>query len=294
MRITKGLVIADPWIGHLLDGTKSWEMRSSATSHRGWFGLIRKGTGAVYAVARLTDVGAPLSPAEMIATFKQHRIPEHMIRSGEVAKWNTPWKLADVRRLARPVPYLHKSGAVTWVELNEAAVEAIAAALRGDVSVEGGAIERPSDAEPDAAKERPTAHDGRNNHSPAVSTRSTPSAAFGATSQLIGEIEINDANLRNNHFYLRPLIDRFPADVIGGSNKSSAAPRDVIIDWGGPEPVRTDIDGKDKKFFRARGWIGAFYKLNRARAGDLVVIEEVAPYRYRVSLKRPGPRERVS
>ena len=118
MRVTKGLIIADPWIGYILGGTKDWEMRSTGASHRGWFGLIRKGTGEIYGVARLIDVGAPLSPAEMIATFGHHRIPEHMIRSGEVAKWNMPWKLADVRQFDSPVPYRHKSGAVTWVELD--------------------------------------------------------------------------------------------------------------------------------------------------------------------------------
>ena len=36
MRITKGLIIADPWIGYILEGTKDWEMRSSGASHRGW------------------------------------------------------------------------------------------------------------------------------------------------------------------------------------------------------------------------------------------------------------------
>jgi hypothetical protein len=101
---------------------------------------------------------------------------------------------------------------------------------------------------------------------------------------MIGEIVINDANLRHDHFHLRPLIDQFPADVIGGSNKTTDAPKTVLLDWGGPEPVRTDIDGK-KKFFRARGWICAFYKINHAEPGDRVVIYETAPYRYRVRLK---------
>jgi hypothetical protein len=40
-----------------------------------------------------------------------------MIRSGQVAKWNTAWILADVRRLAKPIRYDHPSGAVTWVNL---------------------------------------------------------------------------------------------------------------------------------------------------------------------------------
>jgi hypothetical protein len=126
VRVTKALIIADPWIGFILNGSKTWEMRSCGASHRGWFGLIRKGTGVVYGIARLVDVGAPLSPAEMITTFDRHRIPGEMIRSGNVAKWNTPWKLADVQKLASPVPYRHKSGAVTWVTLDPLVCESIA------------------------------------------------------------------------------------------------------------------------------------------------------------------------
>ncbi|MCL2874749.1 MAG: hypothetical protein FWF12_00345 [Betaproteobacteria bacterium] len=129
IQITKGLVIAEPWIDHILKGEKDWEMRANAVKHRGWFGLVRKGSGAVHGVARLIDVGAPLSPDEMIAAIKRHRIPEYMIRSGEVAKWNTPWKLADVRRLASPVPYRHRKGAVTWVELDADVTHAIARQL---------------------------------------------------------------------------------------------------------------------------------------------------------------------
>ena len=113
--IAKVLIIAESWIGYVLDGSKTWEMRSSGASHRGWFGLIRKGTGAIYGIARLVDVGAPLSPEQM-----------------------------------------------------------------------------------------------------------------------------------------------------------------VRIDWGGPEPIVTDLDGS-KKLFRARGWIGIFFKLNRATAGDRVIVEQ---YRY--------------
>lgn len=125
MNITTGLVIADPWIGMILEGTKTWEMRSTSTSRRGWIGLIRKGTGCVWGVARIAECGHPMSPEEMIGTFGKHRIPVQMILSGEVAKWNTPWKLEDVRALAKPVPYIHKPGAVIWVALDEQVGQAI-------------------------------------------------------------------------------------------------------------------------------------------------------------------------
>lgn len=312
--ITKALIIADPWIGYILDGSKTWEMRSSGASHRGWFGLIRKGTGAIYGVARLVDVGAPLSPGEMIASIDRHRIPESMIRSGEVAKWNTPWKLADVRRLARPVPYMHKSGAVTWVELDAAAIEGVANQLEGTVPAvaatrqpapKRSAPERSSpsvvgetvrldisqrgqklyiDVEWDDGQPEPGLVAPRVSSKPPAKTRA-PVALKPANGRAIGEVIITDGNIANNHIYLRSFFDRFPADAIGGSNKASAARRELTIDWGGPEPVVTDLDGS-KKFFRARGWIGAFYKLNRAAAGDRVVVEQTAPYRYQVRLQK--------
>ncbi len=320
MRVTKGLIISDPWIGYILGGTKDWEMRSSGASHRGWFGLIRKGAGAVYGVARLIEVGAPLSPAEMIATFGHHRIPEHMIRSGEVAKWNTPWKLADVRRLDRPVPYRHKSGAVTWVELDDAAIDGVASQFGAVV-----ATPSPATAMPLAGASRhdrfgsadtvkvDVAQHGRKLHigiewddgKPDVAAPAKPSppapaiqaaqpltppvtvASRTAAGRVIGEVEITGGNITHNHIYLRSFFDRFPADAIGGSNKATRAKRDLTIDWGGAEPVQTDLDVQ-KKFFRARGWIGAFYQLYRARAGDHVVVEEIASYRYRVSLKKFG------
>lgn len=323
MRITKGLIIADPWIGYILDGTKDWEMRSSGASHRGWFALIRKGSGAIYGIARLIEVGAPLSPTEMVATFGHHRIPEQMIRSGEVTKWNTPWKLADVCRSGRPIPYRHKSGAVTWVELDDAAIDGVASQfvagdMRGtpeaagssddgsrreriaaadtvkiDVSQRGGKLQIDvewDDGEPDAVvvmKPRSTPAPRLPLTPPPIATAPT------ATGRVIGEVEITEGNITHNHIYLRSFFDGFPADAIGGSNKSTRAKRDLMIDWGGGEPVQTDLDGQ-KKLFRARGWIGAFYQLHGARAGDRVVVEEITAYRYRVSLRRRGPRAGVS
>lgn len=123
--IDKGLVIADPWISHILQGRKLWEMRSTRTSQRGLIGLIRKGSGHVWGVARIIDCRSPLTPEQMLATEDKHRIPAQMIHSGKVAKWNTPWVLADVRPLASPVPYTHPNGAVTWVRLEPTVSEAI-------------------------------------------------------------------------------------------------------------------------------------------------------------------------
>lgn len=256
MRVSKGLVIDAPWISLILSGQKDWEMRSTGTSHRGWFGLIWKGMGSVYGVARLTGAGDPLNTEEMIEASEHHRIPEEMIRSGAVAKWNRPWYLADVIRLPAPVRYRHPNGAVTWVELSEnvsLAIDDQLAALRGP---------------------RPT---------PVVEQADDRGALLPDESEWrrIGESVLTQGNLDHNHIYLRDFFDRFPKDAIGGPNKRERAPRDIAISWDSGAHVVTDLDGT-KKFFRARGWIGSFFRHNNARAGDRIVVEEGEPYRYRV------------
>lgn len=80
-------------------------------------------------------------------------------------------------------------------------------------------------------------------------------------------------------------IHRFPSDLLGGSNKDAKASKEAVVDWGGPSPATTDIDGK-KQFFRRRGWIKQFFAETGARAGDWVRIEETSPHRYRVSLEK--------
>jgi len=101
----------------------------------------------------------------------------------------------------------------------------------------------------------------------------------------IGTTEITQGNIDNSHIYLSSFFEKFPADTIGGSNRSSAAQREVAVDWGGSAVVMTDLDGT-KRFFRRRGWIREFFARNGARVGDLVTVEEIAPYSYRVVLMR--------
>jgi DNA polymerase III subunit epsilon len=101
----------------------------------------------------------------------------------------------------------------------------------------------------------------------------------------IGTTEITQGNIDNNHIYLRSFFARFPSDAIGGSNRASAAQRQIAIDWGGGTLVMTDLDGT-KRFFRKRGWIREFFERHGVRAGDMLTVEEVAPYSYRVAIQR--------
>ncbi|WP_273786544.1 ASCH domain-containing protein [Brucella intermedia] len=255
--VSKGLVIDAPWISLILSGQKDWEMRSTGTSHRGWFGLIWKGMGSVYGIARLAGAGDPMSPQEMIEAFEHHRIPEEMIRSGAVAKWNRPWFLTDVIRLPTPVRYKHPNGAVTWVELSEN----VSLAIKDQIAVLREALLEPVP----------------------IATLNADGTQPSAKWRQIGESVLTQGNIDHNHIYLRQFFDRFPKDVVGGPNRAARASRDISITWDGGPLVITDLDGS-KKLFRARGWIGSFFRYNNARAGDCVVVEQGAAYCYRVRI----------
>ncbi|MET4687709.1 hypothetical protein [Sinorhizobium fredii] len=262
MRVSKGLVIDAPWISLILSGQKDWEMRSTGTSHRGWFGLIWKGMGSVYGVARLTGAGDPLSTEEMVEAFERHRIPEEMIRFGTVSKWNTPWFLADVIRLPTPVRYKHPSGAVTWVTFDDK----VSLAIENHLAKTRAGLPEPL----------PTGGSVDQN---------TQSQQSEVVWRRIGESVLTQGNIDHNHIYLRDFFDQFPRDAVGGSNKEQKAARDISIVWEGGPLVVTDLDGS-KKFFRARGWIRAFFRHNAARPGDKVVVQEAVPYHYRLFLER--------
>lgn len=47
----------------------------------------------------------------------------------------------------------------------------------------------------------------------------------------------------------------------------------------------TYLDGK-KRFFRKHGWSRKFFERHGVTVGDVVTVEEVAPYSYRVALQR--------
>lgn len=130
MEVSKGLVIADPWIDLVLDGSKTWEMRTTRTSHRGWVALIRCGSGTVVGVVQIVDCGNPITKkSEWLATCKYHHGSRAAIRSNPLSRWNIPWHLENVRRLRHPVPYKHKRGAVSWVLLEQSVIDAIKAQL---------------------------------------------------------------------------------------------------------------------------------------------------------------------
>jgi hypothetical protein len=114
----KALVVDEPWIGMILRGEKTWEMRKGVCKYRGPIALIRKGSGQVVGTARVVDCRPALDTSAAYAAAQPHHgiLPA---RQGQAFAdgWRTPWVLAEARRLPHAVPYKHPSGAVIWVNL---------------------------------------------------------------------------------------------------------------------------------------------------------------------------------
>lgn len=279
--VARGLVIREPWIDLIVSGLKTWEMRSQAPAWRGWFGLIRKGSGQISGIARLADVGRALTQSQMIENIDRHHIPEAMIRSGEVEKWTTPWILADVQVLTQPVRYRHPNGAITLFTLDLETSEAIAEQLDGRTAPAVRAGEKLT---PSSPRIRPAVMTAP---SAIPAAPITPVARPSSSARiLLGEIEITAGNLKNNHFYLRSFLDRFPKALIGGRDRPNAVLARLETDEA-RFATKTDIC-PTHRFFRDRSWTRSFFERAGAAAGDRVAVHELEPFHYQVSLRRRG------
>ncbi len=264
MKINSALIIDRPWITKILNGEKDWEMRSTHCSKRGHVGLIEKGTGLVVGIAKLKQSSGPYSQAQMIENMHRHCIPEEMITSGTVDKWNHAWEITHIKKLSPAVPYQHKNGAVTWVTLDAAA----------QLSIEKQLNTPQTTIETDNTHIAETIIEAL-----VIPPAAVPSAEkTDISSRTIG---VSAGNIKNNHIYLKSILDFFPPDTIGGKNKSELASCTVTVDYGAGVTVETDIAG-DKKIFRKRTWVKDFFARNQFQPGDRIVINKIAPYCYSV------------
>jgi hypothetical protein len=72
-----GLIIKKEWLDFILDGGKTWEMRSRPTKKRGDILLIQSGSGLVVGRACLDCSGIrELSDDAMHRYYEAHRVPE--------------------------------------------------------------------------------------------------------------------------------------------------------------------------------------------------------------------------
>ena len=101
-------------------------------------------------------------------------------------------------------------------------------------------------------------------------------------------IAITPGNLRNNHIYISGHHDFFPPEVYGQSSGRKSKAKSVTLQVEGlPEPITTDIavnrsNGRPRNFFRKRAWVGRFFKKHEIREGDVVAVERLDAFNYRI------------
>ena len=262
----KALIIDEPWIGKILAGTKTWEMRKTACYAQERIALIRKGSGAVVGVADCRgSLPALETPEAYAAAEPMHGIPPARQVQAFADGWRTPWVLENARAIAKPFPYAHPSGAVIWVNLDPTVAASVEAQLDIRAPLVGGAA---AEAQPVAAVSQPL----RNQIS-----RLPEPVSDGARVL----ITVSQGNLNNGHFYV-PL-DFFPPDAIGGNNKTAEAPLKVTFRFNPGQTVSTDIDGT-KRIPRSRGPVKDFLLRSGAQPGDRLCLTRTSDYGYDVAL----------
>jgi DNA modification methylase len=112
-------------------------------------------------------------------------------------------------------------------------------------------------------------------------------------------ISVTEGNLRNHHLYITGHHDFFPKECYGQSSaKKGTGRRLTLVVDGLPDPVETDIarnGGNEhaRNFFRKRSWLGQFFERHRLREGDVVAIERLDSFTYRVYPFRNGAPKRT-
>jgi hypothetical protein len=124
MRTLSAIPIREPWIDMILNGEKTWEIRSKFTKKIGVVALIRSKSGTVAGTAILAEViqlTAELAYQKYaLMGFEPLTRKEAKELEGQYA-----WVMKDVVKFKNPVPYKHPYGAVTWVTLDEATTKKV-------------------------------------------------------------------------------------------------------------------------------------------------------------------------
>lgn len=120
------LLIREPHLGRILDGSKTWEIRGVRTHYRGRLILARSGSGLLVGECRLTDVLGPLSMRALTTTACLPKEQKEDIAENGVVPYSTPegmsrtfaWVMSDPIIYPEPVPYRHPQGAVIFMNIS--------------------------------------------------------------------------------------------------------------------------------------------------------------------------------
>lgn len=109
------LLIKQPWIGLILDGRKSLEIRSQACNKRERIYLAESGGGGiVLGSVELVRCLGPLRRDEWTSRATEHCVAGDKLPYG---CFTYAWEMRKPIRFSTPVPYHHKQGVVVWAKV---------------------------------------------------------------------------------------------------------------------------------------------------------------------------------
>lgn len=101
-------------------------------------------------------------------------------------------------------------------------------------------------------------------------------------------IEITSGNVRNHHLYITGHHDFFPIECYGEASSAEGTGRmlTLIVDGLGAA-VETDIaksrgKTRPRNFFRKRAWVGRFFERHGLKEGDVIALDRLDSFTYRV------------
>jgi hypothetical protein len=123
---SRALIVLPSPLEKILRGTKTWEIRSRATTVRGPVALIESGSGTVVGTCNIVGCIGPLSREECRRNARRAGFP----RGDAPQTGSYAWVVKDARRIRAPVVYRHPRGAITWVRLTPAVIGRLPRAAR--------------------------------------------------------------------------------------------------------------------------------------------------------------------
>jgi hypothetical protein len=129
----RGLVLmADP-LEKILAGRKTMELRSRQNRQLGRIALIRKGSGHVYGIADIVESVGPMNMKELRARMDEHGVESSRLQEIFDKGWTIGWRMANVKKLRYPVPYVHKG--MSQVKLDDEAIAGVRAAMASAIQI---------------------------------------------------------------------------------------------------------------------------------------------------------------
>lgn len=117
MKIEKALIIKKEWLDLILEGKKTFEVRSGNTKIRGKIGLIESGSGLIVGECDLVNSiiidNNNIKDVLYKSCISNPEIINNMYKNPHA------WELNNFIRYNQPLKYKHPKGAIIWIDLKK-------------------------------------------------------------------------------------------------------------------------------------------------------------------------------